>query len=513
MQAIERLRTWNTLELGIGAAGLLALCFAVFFFVLTLSTPAIEDQAFRQTQTAISIDYMLKEGSIVEYQTPVLGRPWSVPFEAPLYQMIVASVVAVTGASIDSAGRAVSFVFFLGTLLFCTLTLRLLFPADRAVSLIFVLLMLTSPIYLYMGRVVLIETTALFFAAAWLYYATRALLEERLWLAAVAAPFCILAALTKATTWPAFVVAFGAIWLHRAISRRTLDVRLTAAVGMGVLLAFVATIAWTSFADGIKVAGPITKYETSAALSRWNFGTWADRFGARFWRDLLPTRMLPDVLGYAWLLPFIAGTHLVLRGRYFAAAWWCAFLFLLPLLIFTNLHLVHDYYQTSNGLFLIAFAAIGLGGLIVQGHPRAAALLCVALIVGQMAQFATRQYRLATRDVSGEPVQLAAYFVKEHHRPGTALIVFGVDWNPQVHYYSGMKGLAVPVWVPKDTLESVIKDPTELLGMPLGAVVACIPVFPEDRGDLKVLTDEFIAQTASIAKRTQQFGRCTAYVL
>ena len=40
--------------------------------------------AFRQTQTAITVTYLLKVGPWLAYQTPVLGPPWAIPFEFPL---------------------------------------------------------------------------------------------------------------------------------------------------------------------------------------------------------------------------------------------------------------------------------------------------------------------------------------------------------------------------------------------------------------------------------------------
>jgi ABC-type transport system involved in cytochrome c biogenesis permease component len=37
--------------------------------------------------------------------------------------------------------------------------------------------------------------------------------------------------------------------------------------------------------------------------------------------------------------------------------------FLVPMLIFTNVHIVHNYYQYANGLFLLAAVSFGLTNL------------------------------------------------------------------------------------------------------------------------------------------------------
>ena len=68
----------------------------------------LDAHGFRQTQTAISTYYLLKGSSVLAYETPVLGPPWSIPFEFPLYQWLVALAVAVLDLNIESAGRLVS---------------------------------------------------------------------------------------------------------------------------------------------------------------------------------------------------------------------------------------------------------------------------------------------------------------------------------------------------------------------------------------------------------------------
>src|SRR4051812_18667811 len=94
---------------------LVALALAVSLAVLLwgLSAPLADLHSFRQTQTAVSVYWMLHGGPWLDYWTPVLGAPWSAPFEFPLYQWIVAALVGATGLPIDSAGRLVSYGWLL----------------------------------------------------------------------------------------------------------------------------------------------------------------------------------------------------------------------------------------------------------------------------------------------------------------------------------------------------------------------------------------------------------------
>src|SRR5882672_9444011 len=68
--------------------------------------PGVE---FRQAQTAISAHFIQQENNFsLAYPTPVLGKPWSIPLEFPLYQWTVVVLSKVTGLNLTKAGRLVS---------------------------------------------------------------------------------------------------------------------------------------------------------------------------------------------------------------------------------------------------------------------------------------------------------------------------------------------------------------------------------------------------------------------
>jgi hypothetical protein len=60
---------------------------------------------FRQLQTALSTWWIAQEGWQLDYLTPLFGPPWSVPFEFPTYQILVAALHHVTGLPLEQAGR------------------------------------------------------------------------------------------------------------------------------------------------------------------------------------------------------------------------------------------------------------------------------------------------------------------------------------------------------------------------------------------------------------------------
>ena len=68
--------------------------------------PGVE---FRQAQTALSALFIKQENNFSPaYPTPVLGKPWSIPMEFPLYQWTVVVVGKLTGLGLTKSGRAVS---------------------------------------------------------------------------------------------------------------------------------------------------------------------------------------------------------------------------------------------------------------------------------------------------------------------------------------------------------------------------------------------------------------------
>lgn len=132
----------------------------------------LDQHAFRQSQTAIGVYYLLQEGFKIDYLTPVLGRPWSIPMEFPIYQWIVTGLIAITNMPIDQAGRSVSLFFFYLSL-FPLYSLLKLLSKDKYQRLLLLCFILVNPTYLFWSRTFMIESTALFFSLSYLYFVKK----------------------------------------------------------------------------------------------------------------------------------------------------------------------------------------------------------------------------------------------------------------------------------------------------------------------------------------------------
>ena len=169
--------------------------------------PLTDAHAFRQTQTALSAQRLVgRLSSFWSYETPVLGPPWSIPFEFPLYQMCVAAVVTVLKTPLDQTARFVSLAFFWMTLFpLSRLLVRLQVP--RELRLVVLAVVALNPFYLFWSRCVLIESTALFCSMAFLAAGGGYLFAPRPWKLAACLAWGVLAGLTKITTFVPYGLA------------------------------------------------------------------------------------------------------------------------------------------------------------------------------------------------------------------------------------------------------------------------------------------------------------------
>ncbi|MDI1247448.1 MAG: hypothetical protein PSV13_01070, partial [Lacunisphaera sp.] len=254
-------RTEPVLALSLFLGALVFHVWAVSVGWTSLNLPGGE---FRQAQTAVSAYWIQHDNNYaLAYPTPVLGKPWSVPMEFPLYQWTVARLSTLTGWPLTQTGRGVNLACFYLTLPALFLLLgRLGVPRPRRWRMLRFLL--ACPLYVIYGRSFLMETMALMFAA-WFLVGHGRTVERRHagWLAG--AMLCgVAAGLVKVTTFlfilmPAFVWTLWWLWQARpgtpgGGARAMLRV---AAWSLGtVALPCVLSVWWIRHADAIKALNP-----------------------------------------------------------------------------------------------------------------------------------------------------------------------------------------------------------------------------------------------------------------
>jgi hypothetical protein len=433
------------------ALALGALLFAAYVTFRYIHQPLADAHAGRQTQTALASYWMLKEGWRLAYQTPVAGFPWSIPFEFPIYQTLVATISGIFGFDLAAVGRFVSFLFLAA----CAwpafaISRRLQLPAS--VAWVFCALLWTSPLYVYWGRTFMIETAALFFAFSSIPFAIDLINRKTGWRHQVL-----------------FVLFASAAVLQKATP-----------IGM-FSIPIVIGLAWAHYADMVKAENPFGSQLTSKALWTWNFGSIEQKFSPKNWRLVVWDRSFLENAG-GWfgvgilILPWLAGR----QQRHLA---WLALaalvLFLMPIVIFTNLHIVHPYYQVACVLFLIAGLSIVIGGWLQEalGIKALAPIFTVVLMVSNIVAFYSGYGIVAARKLlQSSPGYVQSYsiahYLRDHTPANTGLVIFGKGWSSEIAFPAQRKCMTAPTWFKQ--YRKVWKDPRAYLGnLDLGAIVVC----------------------------------------
>lgn len=413
---------------------------------------SLPGNAFRQTQTAITALFVQREHNFsLAYPTPVLGKPWSVPFEFPLYQWTVAVVSDTTGLGLIKCGRLVSAVcFFLGLPALWLLLGRMGLPwVRRAVAMGMVL---TCPLLIFYARAFLIETMALMFAL-WFLAAFVAAVEKRSigWLV-VANVAGIGAGLVKVTTFMVYLVpaaAWALWWLWREWrgadkaggGRREWRglARLVGWVAAATALPFAATYGWIVFSDRTKALSPGARGLVSSTLHAYNFGTWANRTDPAIWAAHWRTFSV-EVVPVATMAALAVVALLRCRGR---ALWWmlgCLALCALAPVTFPVLYAWHEYYFTAVAVLPMAAAGIALGTLLDDTERRWRAWVAIVAVIGmQIHAYATtfRPQQLEEPRGSSDLAESLRYTTEKDD----VLIIAGEDWNSITPFYAQRRAL------------------------------------------------------------------------
>ena len=400
---------------------------------------------FRQAQTAISAEYMEHGGAFFHYQTPVFGPPWSIPFEFPLYQKIVALIAEHFHTPLDETGRTISIAFFYLSFLPLSSILKRL--GYRPIQVLAVLsVVAVSPLYIFVSRMFMIESTALFLSIMYVDQTFRLAIDEASWTyghMVLAGVLGTLAGLVKVTTFaPYLLLGCGLIaWYGRRFyKKRTLSVASwTAAAFFCLLLPVLCTALWTRFADAQKSKNPIGIAFTSKSLASFNFGTLADRLNPSNYVHLL--HAFAGQIGYLPALCLLVLVYGVLVRKWNYSALVAAALYVITPMIFFHLHVLHEYYAYSSAIFLIVAAGLLIADMLALPDNRAwiGLLFLIILIASCIVRYRSNFYPLQQNNAPGRPE--AAAMIDHTTSPSDIIVVTGLDWSSELPYQSHRRAI------------------------------------------------------------------------
>ena len=411
---------------------------------MNLNLPGCE---FRQTQTAISAFYIQKDHDFsLAYPTPVLGKPWSIPMEFPLYEWAVVGVSNGTGWSLTSSARAVSLLcFYLALPAFYLLLGRLgLSPWRR---LLVLGLILTCPLYIFYARAFLIETMA-FMCGGWFLLAYVRAIEERsfswLLVAIIAGTACGLGKVTSFLFYliPAFLWTLRWFWQdwHRLKGEkwRALRSRFLWCAG-AVAVSFAASIWWVHYSDAVKGESVTGRFLRSGPMAPYHFGSGV-RFSAEIWNQHWQ-------IIFHFITSGVVLAACVVLALFYARKWWAMLLALVSMffavqLVFPVLYAWHEYYYVANTVTLMVAFGLVLCALFDSRLSRPVVWLLVLGVYGLQARSYLENYYTDQKRFSPGGTQLTLA-LKRVTAPNEVLVIAGNDWSSITPYFSQRRALMI----------------------------------------------------------------------
>lgn len=405
----------------------------------------LDSHAFRQTQTALSAYWISVDGWSLDYQTPVAGMPWSIPMEFPIYQLIV-GYLSRLGVPIVVGGRATSYIFFL----LCMVPiwyLTKLFKIKETAFFCFVAIFMSSPVYINWGRAFMIETTALFFGLCGAYFYSKCIIGRASRIDYLfGAIFMALAFLQKVTTaipiWFVLSVVLTYCEFKRIKSRDCNFIAGALAGTAMIVFPLIIGDAWVNYSDFVKTKNEFGSQITSAMLWDWNFGSLADRFSSKLYIDTIWKRVFSP-LGGALSIVIIVNAFLMRKNRPIVVS--CIAIAFVSLFSFTNLHIVHDYYQTSFLVFVIIAISISISSF--GGRSKLSFLVLIALVFSNYYYFSKDSLGSMRQSFGADNKDYAiGSIVKKDIPKDGQLIVYGNDWSSTIAFLGERKTFTVPDW-------------------------------------------------------------------
>lgn len=340
---------------------------------------------WRAVQTESTAYWFGKVGiNLLNYQTPLYGPPWQIPFEFPLFQAIAAVISKMGIGDLVFACRLTALLSFYLSALFLYLVCKEIFMDNRT-NFAIITIYLWLPYNIYYSLEPLIDYLALALALAYLFFILSWLKTgSSNWNALFATIFGSLSVLVKPTTAPIVVIPIitfvvkDIVAIYRRNFTQALNLRFVLSKildlrGYWLALVLMATVPllagsfWTRYSDQVKNSSIFTQWLTSPALVTWNFGTWELRSDLSIW-------IAYAIVAQRFLLPYglvcfgILGLYIAIKERIkFGNTNERISLFiisigassLLVFVVFINLYR-HEYYYIALSASLAIMAGYGI---------------------------------------------------------------------------------------------------------------------------------------------------------
>ena len=394
--------------------------------------------SFRQTQTAWGAKSILNfDAKFLHPEVPVLGPPFEIPFEFPLFQWLHVIFSKIFEDDIDKSGRILALLIFQCAVIMTYLIVRNLFNATIGVLVAFGVEF--NSFNVQWGFAVLIDYLSVLLFLVGIYFILKNNFQKIYLL--IGLSLITIATCVKLTTYVVFIPLIIYILSNKIIKHK-----------LQVMLIFVAnpiifSYLWSAYADSIKNDNPYTIWLNSRNLIPWNFGTISQRLDPPTYLRLI-NRHEDLILGIPFLLVLVLVLFYFNNKSISKKHKWITLSLIVGSIlgpfIFINLYFVHDYYMIANNILVTTIVVVVLYNIIREYSKKYFTLQTLFLLT--FCVFSTWvsplgiEYfkNLASKPQDPERSKMLSSNTQESD---LVLVMDCNGWDPTLLYYSNRRGL------------------------------------------------------------------------
>lgn len=415
--------------------------------------------AHRQTHVAWQTRGFYESGiDLLHPITPVLGEPYEIPNEFPLFQA-VASTFASLGVPLDPANRVTALGFFILTAWLTWLLARELFES-RLIPAIALIAFSFSPYALIWSRASVVEYLATAATLGWIvaiiyWFRTR---KVSWWaLGVISGGIAGLVKGSTPITWLALALIAGP-WVGATRRERWQNwIRLRAHPMFVTLLVlpYLALAWWTNYADAIKAASPATEPLTVVASRGYWIGSVSQRLDADSWATIFD-RVETLLVGPGVLLVLIAAVFVGHRHRRERIG-----LFLIPVIGIGGLfgsYVEVEYYLAAVSSALAILVGLAIVSLVrwlgIAAHRRTLSVVGITAAWLFLTLFLAAPRWTDVYHHRGLPKE--SLEIARNTSENDKVLVGGMWYDPRILYYADRWGLMLAEpWVTEDFVRNM----------------------------------------------------------
>jgi len=427
--------------------------------IINLDIPLYNEQHnFRQAETAIIISSFFNDGfSLFNYEMPIMGDPWHIMFECPIYQSLVYFIMILFHQNnIDLWCKIVSIImFYAGVPIFKKL-IKLITNNDEA-SYFAVGCYLISTYTIYWSRGALIDYTSVFFALVYTLELFQWLDTKNYKNYIIGIVFGCLGYIQKSTTMFPYVFLLAILIILHELKYITIDNKIHWNMFLSyikeniVRLLFLAIICivpvipglmWVKHADYVNSLSPYSEGFASYNMTGWNYGTLAQRF-----KPYSYVGIGYNLFGFFGIGSIIIIVVFIYNIKNFQKQSLITILSLfvpifLTISILFNLYCRHNYYYIAVSPLICAIVGIiAYESLRIQKKNFTPIIVVIIATILIQPVFNMKYLGGVIRNQNVN--ECAGVYVNKNTPSDTYVIYATDDWNPSLLYYCNRKGFTM----------------------------------------------------------------------